>query len=85
MDTKLENYSLLKNNTTGSNLNYNFPNYNNYQSWSNVGRGLIKLSGVDDSSNIQTVKQDFSRLQRLPDPYATHADTNLSWVKNNQN
>ena len=77
MTTKLENYSLLNNKSTNSNLNYNTSHYNNYQSWSNVGRGMIKLSEVDDNGNTQTVKQNFSRLS---EPTSTQTDINLSWV-----
>lgn len=80
MDTKLENYSLLNNKSTNSNLNYNTPNYNNYQSWSNVGRGIIKFSNVDNNGNTQTLKQNYSRLPRLSEPTSTQTDINLSWV-----
>ncbi len=79
-----ENYTLM-NSSTGNNLNYDFKNYNNYQSWSNVGRGLIKISSVDENGNTQTINQDTSRLQRLSDPFSTMADVNLSWVKNTKN
>ena len=69
----------------GNELNYNNTSYNNYQSWSNVGRGQIKISSIDESGNTQTINQDTSRLQRLSAPFATFADTNLSWVKNSKN
>ena len=82
MNNNLENYSLLENNSTNNNLNYNVTSYNNYQSWSNVGRGEIKLSNIDEHGNIQTSEQDSSRLQRLQRPFATFAEVNLSWVKN---
>ena len=82
MNNNLENYSLLENNSTNNNLNYNVTSYNNYQSWSNVGRDEIKLSNIDEHGNIQTSEHDSSRLQRLQRPFATFADVNLSWVKN---
>ena len=66
-------------------LNYNNTSYNNYQSWSNVGRGQIKISSIDESGNTQTINQDTSRLQRLSAPFATFTDVNLSWVKNSKN
>ncbi len=81
MNDNLENYSLLDNKSTNNHLNYNQPNYNNYQSWSNVGRGEIKLSNIDEHGNIQTSEHDSSKLQRLQRPYATFADVNLSWAK----
>tara|TARA_Y100001936_G_C15755604_1_gene498415 strand:- start:286 stop:534 length:249 start_codon:yes stop_codon:yes gene_type:complete len=82
MDNNLENYNLLDNSSCTSNLNYNNKSYNNYQSWSNVGQSLIKISSVDEHGNIQTNNQDTSRLQRLTKPFATFGDVNLSWVKN---
>ena len=33
-------------------LNYQQKDYNNYQSWSNVGRGNIKISSVDENGNV---------------------------------
>mgnify|MGYP001192120014 CR=1 FL=1 len=82
MNNNVENYTLLN---SGNNLNYNNSNYNNYQSWSNVGRGQIKISSIDESGNTQTVNQDTSRLQRLSTPYSTFADVELSWVNNSKN
>lgn len=81
MNDNLENYSLLDNKSTNNTLNYTQQNYNNYQSWSNIGRGEIKLSNIDEHGNIQTSEHGSSRLQRLQRPYATFADVNLSWVK----
>ena len=66
-------------------LNYNYSSYNNYQSWSNVGRSKISISTIDESGNIQTIYQNTSRLQRLTTPFSTFTDVNLSWVKNSQN
>tara|TARA_B100001093_G_C26816649_1_gene1010026 strand:+ start:1719 stop:1967 length:249 start_codon:yes stop_codon:yes gene_type:complete len=82
MDNNLKNYNLLENNSANNNLNYTNESYDNYQSWSNVGRSFIKISGVDEHGNIQTNSQETSRLQRLTKPFATFADVNLSWVKN---
>lgn len=82
MDNNLKNYNLLENNSANNNLNYINESYDNYQSWSNVGRSFIKISGVDEHGNIQTNSQETSRLQRLTKPFATFADVNLSWVKN---
>ena len=82
MDNNVENYTLLN---SGNNLNYNNSNYNNYQSWSNVGRGQIRMSSIDESGNTQTLNQPTSRLQRLSAPFATFADVELSWVKNSKN
>ena len=82
MDNNLKNYNLLENNSANNNLNYTNESYDNYQSWSNVGRSFIKISGVDEDGNIQTNSQETSRLQRLTKPFATFADVNLSWVKN---
>tara|TARA_B100000767_G_scaffold242724_1_gene239943 strand:+ start:2020 stop:2268 length:249 start_codon:yes stop_codon:yes gene_type:complete len=80
MDTKLENYSLLNNKSSNSNLNYNHYHYNNYQSWSNVGKGIIKLWSIDKNGNTQNVNNYFSRLERLTEPTSTQTDINLSWV-----
>ena len=78
-----QNYNLLSN-QTGNDLNYNSTNYNNYQSWSNVGTN-IKISSIDDNGNIDTVNQETSKLQRLKAPYSTFTDVNLSWVNESQN
>ncbi len=82
MNDNLENYSLLDNKSTNIHLNYNQPSYNNYQSWSNISRGEIKLSNIDEHGNIQTSEHESSKLQRLQRPYATFGDVNLSWAKN---
>ena len=71
MNNNLKNYNLLENNSANNNLNYTNESYNNYQSWSNVGRSFIKISGVDEHGNIQTNSQETSRLQRLTKPFAT--------------
>ena len=84
MNNNLENYSLL-NNASGNNLNYNNNGYNNYQSWSNVGHGMIRISGVDESGNTQTSTQDFSRLQRLKNPWSTFGPVERVWVNNSKN
>ena len=82
MNSNLENYTLLN---SGNNLNYNNKQYNNYQSWSNVGQGKIKISSIDEHGNIQSVNQKTSRLQRLDAPFSTFADVSLSWVDNKKN
>ena len=66
-------------------LNYNHSSYNNYQSWSNVGRSQISISSIDENNNILTINQATNRLQRLTTPFSTFTDVNLSWVKNSQN
>ena len=66
-------------------LNYNHSSYNNYQSWSNVGHGMIRISGVDESGNTQTSTQDFSRLQRLKNPWSTFGPVERVWVNNSKN
>tara|TARA_B100000795_G_scaffold269311_2_gene258330 strand:- start:313 stop:564 length:252 start_codon:yes stop_codon:yes gene_type:complete len=80
MNDNLENYSLLSK-SQNNNLNYKYNQYNNYQSWSNVGRSLIKISSIDENGNTQTINQHTSRIQRLSNPYSTPTDVNLSWVK----
>jgi hypothetical protein len=67
-------------NNNKSNLNYNQADYNNYQNWSNVGRGFITISSIDENSN--TLKNQFktSRIQPLSFPTSTFTDTILSWA-----
>ena len=84
MNNNPANYSLL-NNSSGNNLNYNNNDYNNYQSWSNVGRGELRISSIDENGNAQTVTQDFSRLQRLSSPWSTSGPVERVWVKNSKN
>ena len=60
-------------------LNYQHKDYNNYQSWSNVGRGNIKVSSVDENGNVLTNGFNTSKLQPLSMPTSTFADTNLVW------
>ena len=60
-------------------LNYNYEDYNNYQSWSNKGQGKIKISNIDEYNNIVSQKFDISRIQKLNKPYETFVDTNLAW------
>jgi len=61
-------------------LNYKQQDYNNYQSWSNVGRGHISINSIDEGNNIVKSNFKFSRLQPLGMPSSTFADTNLSWA-----
>ncbi len=61
-------------------LNYSHQDYNNYHSWSNVARGHINLSSVDENSQVNTVNFPFSRLQPLAAPFMTYGDTTLSWA-----
>ena len=82
MNSNIENYTLLN---SANNLNYDTKTYNNYQSWSNVGRGMIKISSIDENGNTQSLNQKTSRLQRLSSPFSTFADVNLSWVNNSKN
>ena len=62
-------------------LNYNHEDYNNYQSWSNKGKGEIKISNIDEYNNIISQKFNISRIQKLNKPYETFVDTNLAWSK----
>lgn len=64
-------------------LNYQQKDYNNYQSWSNVGRGNIKISSVDENGNVLTNGFNTSRLQPLSIPSSTFADTKLVWKQVN--
>ena len=61
-------------------LNYKQQDYNNYQSWSNVGRGNITVNSIDEGNNIVKSNFKFSRLQPLGTPFSSYADTNLSWA-----
>lgn len=61
-------------------LNYKQQDYNNYQSWSNVGRGNITVNSIDEGNNIVKSNFKFSRLQPLGSPFDTFADTTLSWA-----
>lgn len=61
-------------------LNYKQQDYNNYQSWSNVGRGSITVNSIDEGNNIVKSNFKFSRLQPLGIPFDTFADTTLSWA-----
>ena len=62
-------------------LNYSYDDYNNYQSWSNKGKGEIKLSNIDEYNNIISQKFDISRIQKLNKPFETFVDTKLAWSK----
>ena len=72
---KLGNGSGNRNNV----LNYAKKDYNNYQSWSNVGRSNIKISSVDENGNVLTNSFKTSRLQPLSIPSSTFTDIQLSW------
>jgi hypothetical protein len=54
--------------------------YNNYQSWSNVGRGMISINSIDQYSNIINNYYNYSKLQPLNHPFSTFGDTNLNWA-----
>lgn len=62
-------------------INYSCKDYNNYQSWSNKGKGEIKLSNIDEYNNIISHKFDISRIQKLNKPFETFVDTKLAWSK----
>tara|TARA_B110001469_G_C9505526_1_gene252201 strand:+ start:527 stop:772 length:246 start_codon:yes stop_codon:yes gene_type:complete len=80
MNENLANYNLLDK-STNNNLNYNYKNYDNYQSWSNIRYSNIVISSIDVSGNALTTNQKTSRLQRLNDPYDTPTDEKLSWIQ----
>ena len=61
-------------------LNYGHEDYNNYQSWSNVNRGNISLSMVDENSQVVKNEFAYSRVQPLAAPFMSFADTSLSWA-----
>tara|TARA_B110000261_G_C13058231_1_gene347038 strand:- start:14 stop:379 length:366 start_codon:yes stop_codon:yes gene_type:complete len=63
------------------NLNYKYDDYNNYQSWSNKNQGNLVISSIDTYNNILTKNFDDDRLQKMPGPFQTFGDTNLSWVQ----
>ena len=78
------NYTLGSGSNTGKDeLNYTHEDYNNYQSWSNVGRGQIHMSSVDEVSNVVANKFNFNRLQPLSAPHMSFGDTTLSWAPAN--
>tara|TARA_B100002019_G_C21190319_1_gene558443 strand:- start:84 stop:317 length:234 start_codon:yes stop_codon:yes gene_type:complete len=62
-------------------MNYNYEDYNNYQSWSNKGQGEIKISNIDEYNNIISQKFNIGRIQKLNKPFETFVDTNLAWSK----
>ena len=64
-------------------LNYSYDNYNNYQSWSNKGKGEIKISNIDEYNNIISQKFDSARIQKLNEPYETFVDTKIAWSNKN--
>jgi hypothetical protein len=78
-----KDYNLLNNKTTSSSLNYNYSDYNNYKSWSNSGGSNIKVSSIDEFSNIVTSNFKTNRLQKLDEPYSTPTNTDLSWSNKN--
>ena len=84
ISNKKKNYDL----SSGSelkpdNLNYKQLDYNNYQSWSNVGNGFINVNSIDKNSNIVNDYFKFSRLQPLNTPFDTFGDTTLNWAPYN--
>ena len=64
-------------------LNYTHEDYNNYHSWSNVGRGNISLSVVDESGQVNHNKFPYHRIQPLAAPFMSFADTSLNWAPAN--
>lgn len=78
-----KDYNLLNNKTTSSSLNYNYSDYNNYKSWSNSGRSIIKVSSIDEYSNIITSNFKTNRLHKMEEPYSTPTNTDLSWSNMN--
>lgn len=61
-------------------LNYNQADYDNYQSWSNVRRGNIEVSAIDENNQVNTNKFPYHRLQPLSAPHMSFGDTSLSWA-----
>ena len=65
----------------GNELNYSYDDYNNYQSWSNKGKGELKISNIDEYNNIITQKFEIGKIQKLNKPFETFVDTKLAWSK----
>lgn len=79
-----QNYTL--NSGSGSRkdvLNYQQEDYNNYHSWSNVGRGNISLSIVGEDGVVNSNNFPYHRLQPLAAPFISFANTSLSWAPAN--
>ena len=64
-------------------LNYTYEDYNNYHSWSNVGRGNIAFSIVNAEGQVQSNNFPYHRLQPLAAPFISFADTSLNWAPAN--
>lgn len=65
-------------------LNYNYADYNNYQSWSNVVRGNIQMSSIDENNNVNKINSEYNRLQGLKTPFMTFVDTKFAWAQSNK-
>lgn len=61
-------------------LNYSHEDYNNYHSWSNVSRGNIVLSAIDENNQVNKNNFPYHRIQPLQAPFMTFGDTTLSWA-----
>ena len=66
-------------------LNYQYQDYNNYNSWSNKNKGDVKISSIDEFNNIQTKNFKNNKLESLKSPFQTFVDVNLAWVNNIKN
>ena len=62
-------------------LNYSHEDYNNYHSWSNVSRGNIVLSAIDENNQVNKNNFPYHRIQPLAAPFMTFGDTSLSWAQ----
>lgn len=66
-------------------LNYNYEDYNNYHSWSNVNRGNITLCSIDENNQVNKNNFPYHRLQPLSAPFMSFGDTSLCWAPTNSN
>lgn len=62
-------------------LNYQPPDYNNYQSWSNKFSGKLFISSIDEYNTIQTNKFNDDKIEKIEGPVQTFGDTDLTWTK----
>tara|TARA_B100000123_G_scaffold271364_1_gene250990 strand:+ start:818 stop:1195 length:378 start_codon:yes stop_codon:yes gene_type:complete len=66
-------------------LNYSHEDYNNYHSWSNVNRGNITLSSIDENNQVNKNNFPYHRIQPLAAPFMSFGDTSLCWAPANSN
>ena len=84
-DKNNDNYVLSSGSSNNKdNLNYNYADINNYQSWSNVGSGHIHISAIDENNNVIKSSFHHNRLQGLKTPHMSFANTKLVWAQSNE-